>query len=66
MPKFTLEFETGNAAFGETRGERREEIARILRTVADRLTRTYSTGDDCGPIRDANGNRVGSYQMPEG
>jgi hypothetical protein len=53
---FSLTIETRNTAF---QGDDKPlEIARILRRTADRITH----GQDSGPIADANGNFVGSFQ----
>ena len=65
---FKLEFETGNAAFGETDCETFQEIGWILRQLRARMTK--EAANDCGgcratrwiePIRDTNGNRIGSF-----
>jgi hypothetical protein len=61
---FTLTINTDNAAFGETPEEMREETARILRQVADRMStnEVYSSlryGDFYETVRDLNGNDVG-------
>ena len=53
---FTLQIETGNAAFEHGGGA---EIARILREVADRIAVGRFTNDDC-KLRDLNGNTVGA------
>ena len=63
MSKFTLEITTDNAAFGETEAERRDEIARVLRAVANRIDRSYRWGEPEGPIGDANGNLVGFCRL---
>lgn len=63
--RFTITFETESAAFdaidpdaSETArtNERNHETARILRYVADRVE-----ANTFGPVRDVNGNTVGSY-----
>lgn len=54
-----IEISTGNAAFGDTETERCEEVARLLRYTASRIER----GGHSGPIRDANGNTVGRYEL---
>ncbi len=54
---FKLEFETDNAAFGETPLEQRPEIIRILTDIVTRVAR----GDVDGTVRDVNGNRIGSW-----
>lgn len=58
--QFTLEIETGNAAFSDGPAT---EIARILRDLAARLER----GDfnDEMHLRDYNGNRVGRARLIE-
>lgn len=45
-----------NAAFADNP---REEVARILRAVADQVAKDY----DEGVIRDINGNKVGAWGM---
>lgn len=55
---FKLHFDTDNAAFSD---DPANEAARILREIADKLERGESLGG--GPIRDANGNRVGHWEM---
>ena len=57
---FTLSIETDNDAF-HTPGPPADEVARILRAVADRLDGI--TGDDHGKCRDANGHTVGEWQL---
>lgn len=54
---FTLSFDLGNAAFED--GNAPEECARILRIVAGKV----SSGQDCGPVWDSNGNRVGEWSV---
>lgn len=67
MSKFTLTINTDNAAFDaeaddahqtEHDNARNAEVARILRYAADRVE--YGT---IGPLRDVNGNTVGSYSF---
>lgn len=53
----TIQFDTDNAAFGD---EPEWETARLLREVATRLE---TSNDYEGPIRDANGNTVGTYRF---
>ena len=71
---FKLEIETDNAAFGETDCETFQEIGWILRRLRARMTK--EAADDVGgnrtkqwaePIRDGNGNKIGSfiYEGPE-
>ena len=57
MENFTLNIETVNAAFdnGST-----EEIARILRQLAQRLENEGMEAGQEFVLRDANGNKVGS------
>jgi len=80
MATFTVKFACDNAAFGSVRrvpqgtmgGFRiirdvmwRDEAARILRDIADRVER----GDDVSMhqnIRDINGNIIGTFAMKEG
>lgn len=62
MSNITITINTDNAAFGETEDDVNREVARILREVADRAV--YApTEFDAHPIRDANGNAVGSIQI---
>lgn len=65
---FRLTIKTGNAAFGErdtdTRDfDRRREIVRILRAVADRME---SRDESFGSIQDINGNTVGNFNTRGG
>jgi len=55
-----LELETSNAAFGESHEERRAEIARILRSLANKVERG---GAPQGRLFDVNGNAVGTYDL---
>lgn len=57
---FDLEFKLGNAAF-DGAAERPDEIARILRHVADQV----EGGTTDGLIHDLNGNHVGRWAFPE-
>jgi hypothetical protein len=50
---FSLKINTDNSAFEHPE----QEIARLLRQIADRLEHSTRTG----VIRDINGNRVGDY-----
>lgn len=64
MPKFRVEFDCDNAAFGETDLERLSEAARILATLAGKLacgTQGYPTGH----VRDFNGNTVGHWTFSQ-
>ena len=58
MAKFTIIIDTENAAFEDTPNE---ELARIIREVAQHLDRGYTSGG----VRDVNGNRVGSFEFDE-
>lgn len=51
---FSLSFETDNAAFDD--GNAENEIARILRGIAETVHRT-----DGGLIHDVNGNQIGTW-----
>jgi hypothetical protein len=53
---FKLEIATTGAAFDETP---HLEVAEILDHVAERLRDCYSSG----PLRDANGNMIGSWEL---
>lgn len=55
----TIKIDTGNAAFSEAGSG--TETARILRELADRLDPELSR-NDCRPLRDFNGNRVGEFK----
>jgi hypothetical protein len=64
---FALAIKTDNAAFAgdgsndfaERQQCERDEVARILRDVAEKLDQ----GTDAGPVRDINGNTVGSWRL---
>lgn len=56
----TMEIRTANAAF-DGEGQRRAELARILRTVADAI----EGGTKGAPLFDFNGNRVGRFDITE-
>lgn len=59
---FTLKIKTDNAAFEHEVGDdygAREECARILHAVADKLAAGYEEG----PCMDSNGNRVGAWEL---
>ncbi|AZO29366.1 hypothetical protein [Mesorhizobium sp. M1B.F.Ca.ET.045.04.1.1] len=61
MAEFSLEIKMDNAAFADDPGG---EVARILRDIADKVTRGdgFTIGEATGtPIRDVNGNRVGTW-----
>lgn len=57
MAKFILNIETHSAAVAED--GRETEVARILRTAAERV----ENGQDSGILLDINGARVGSWEM---
>ncbi|KXS55004.1 MAG: hypothetical protein AWU57_600 [Marinobacter sp. T13-3] len=57
MSHFTLTIKTDNAAFEEPA----QEVARMLRELADRIDRD-SELPDVLPLRDLNGNRVGQAE----
>jgi len=60
MEEFLLRINTENDAF---RGENlRPELARILRDLANTIDGGFSLE---GPIRDANGNKVGYWIQDE-
>lgn len=56
---FSLQFNTNNAAFED---DPAFEIARILRTVADRIDTTSINMDNRG-IYDATGNAIGWFEF---
>lgn len=56
--RIQIEFTTGNAAFAESPTG---EIARILRSLAERVESGMVTDET--PIRDINGNRVGTMTI---
>lgn len=56
---FGLTLRTANAAFHPEFGDGSDEVARILRDVADRV----EAGDRTGVVRDINGNPVGTFRM---
>lgn len=56
---FTLTIQTNNAAFGVTTWETQEEIARILAAIISRI----NYGQKLGNCMDANGNKVGQWQL---
>jgi hypothetical protein len=57
---FKLTIDTDNAAF-EDGGN--DEVARILRKLADRVEYGDRLADDNGACLDANGNRVGTWEL---
>ncbi len=61
-----ITIDTSNAAFGETEIECGEELARILRELADNLADNGPQAQNDSPfVRDVNGNCVGSISyMP--
>jgi hypothetical protein len=52
---FQIKFETDNAAFGD--GNFEQEVARILKDVATKI----SNGSQDGDVYDVNGNKVGYF-----
>ena len=62
MGTFTIEIETDNAAFGETRIGAARELAIMLHEIARRLAR----GETEGRVRDVNGNTVGRFTLGRG
>ncbi len=56
---FKLKINTSNAAFTEDGNDGKNEIARILREIADNL----EAGFDCGDARDINGNKVCEWSV---
>lgn len=56
--KFTLFFDMGNAAFEDSPAE---EVARILRAIADKVAGENDVPGFFQTIRDANGNDIGRY-----
>ena len=67
-----IEFETGNAAFGETDCETFQGIASVLIELRQKM-QSEAANDDGGtrmgkwiePIRDPNGNTIGSFTYVE-
>lgn len=55
--KFIIEIDCDNAAFAD---ECDAEVARILRSFADKLTARTVDLHDWPTLRDVNGNRVGA------
>ena len=56
---FTLKIETKNAAFADDCYSPQLEVARILRSLADKI----EDGDSQGPVLDYNGNTVGHFAL---
>lgn len=54
---FTMEFDTGNAAFADDNGG--DEAAQILRYVAKQVADGFTSG----LITDSNGNRIGTWYV---
>ena len=54
-----LKLETDNQAFDQAEGQ---EVARILRGLADKLEHLDKLKECQLPLRDLNGNTVGYYQ----
>ena len=60
MSAFSVMFSTDNAAFSEDCGGNMcQEIARILKDLADKIEENGLVEDVVQRIRDINGNRVG-------
>jgi hypothetical protein len=59
MATFTLKIKCDNAAFDPEPGI---ELARILRTIADRVE-SEGTTELRGRAMDSNGNSVGEYKL---
>ena len=69
---FKLEFETDNAAFGETDCETFQQIATVLIDLRPRMQAKAAADDGrtrmgkwIEPIRDINGNTIGSFTYTE-
>lgn len=61
--KFKLEIDMGNATFEDCNGY---EIARILKEIAIQThEEQLSLWDKVHPIRDINGNKVGTWEVTE-
>jgi hypothetical protein len=64
---FTLEFKTDNAAFLNDEGDfiPGPEIARVLSAIASKFDEDmgYTINGPAVPVRDYNGNRIGSYRL---
>lgn len=60
MATFKLQINIDNAAFGDTPGEAAAEIKRILSEIPD-----FLPIGTLAPLRDVNGNLVGSYHVDE-
>jgi hypothetical protein len=58
---FTVTIKTDNAAFGESDEEKAQEVARILRGLANDLEFVFPDGNR--GLYDYNGNRVGSFTL---
>lgn len=56
---FVLNITTGNAAFDEENGGAGEEVARILKAVAEKV----ADGNTEGRCSDFNGNTVGTWSL---
>jgi hypothetical protein len=57
--KFTLEIELGNEAMQGS-----SDVARALRATADRIQgHGHFAGENSAPVRDDNGNTVGSWAV---
>lgn len=60
MEKIQINIETVNSAFDE--GNMNSEVARILRSMADRI----EEGFEVGTLRDVNGNKTGTVEYFKG
>ncbi len=57
---FKMQFETDNAAFGDSDFEKRIQTARLLREAADEL---HGGARSEGVLRDENGNTIGRWKL---
>lgn len=55
---FTLRIELGNAAM-----QYPDDVAAVLRQLADRLSGCVWFSPDSEPIHDVNGNRIGQWSV---
>jgi hypothetical protein len=61
---FKIEMQTESVAFGDTREEQANEVARILRDIADELTADVRARSGSHQnIVDINGNDAGRYLL---
>lgn len=59
---FRVDFETCNAAFGETPEEHRAEVLNVLRLIGANIRK----GGELGVVMDANGNSIGGWSLNRG